>query len=225
MEEHRSIRFGMYCCVDWLKDDGEKRLVLHLVGKILSNKLVNRDAFINLIPRIWHIKKEVEIEVVDGNTFSFTSKSADDWRTVLQGGPWSFNRALLVLVEQVGISDIQEIEIDKDKNGECFGKYIHVRVVINVDRPLRRILRVDVAAIAIRRKICELGKGALVIGEEKWTPNANQVFKQGRVVTVRVYETDFGWSKMKKSEMVHISPYRNFSLAESKEDDRGIEIG
>ncbi|KAK3195439.1 hypothetical protein Dsin_026749 [Dipteronia sinensis] len=35
-------------------------------------------------------------------------------------------------------------EIDVGLTGECVGKYILVRVVINVDEPLRRILRVDV---------------------------------------------------------------------------------
>ncbi|TXG70041.1 hypothetical protein EZV62_004976 [Acer yangbiense] len=82
-----------------LKSDGEKRLALKLVGKFLSNKLVNRAAFISMIPRIWKTKNHVDIEVR---------------------------------------------EIDTGPSGECVWKYIRVRVVINVDKPLRRILRVDV---------------------------------------------------------------------------------
>ncbi|KAK3219716.1 hypothetical protein Dsin_013686 [Dipteronia sinensis] len=40
---------------------------------------------------------------------------------------------------------IEEVqEVDEGKYGDCVGKYICVRVVINVDEPLRRILRVDV---------------------------------------------------------------------------------
>ena len=35
-----------------LRDDGGKRLALRLAGRIKSNKLVNRDALINLIPKI-----------------------------------------------------------------------------------------------------------------------------------------------------------------------------
>ncbi|KAK0598542.1 hypothetical protein LWI29_035724 [Acer saccharum] len=65
-----------------LKDGGEKRLV----GKLLSTKSVNRDAFINLIPKIWRIREGVEIEVIDGNTFSFTFRCENDRRLVLQGG-------------------------------------------------------------------------------------------------------------------------------------------
>jgi hypothetical protein len=70
-----------------LKDGGEKRLALRLVGKLLSTKLVNRTAFIDLMPRIWRIKEGVEIEVVDGNIFSFTFKCASDRRLVLQWWP------------------------------------------------------------------------------------------------------------------------------------------
>ncbi|TXG48274.1 hypothetical protein EZV62_027568 [Acer yangbiense] len=162
-----------------LKDDGRKRLAFRLVGKILSNKLVNREAFMTLIPKIWKIKQGMEIEVVDRNVFSFTFKCVEDRRMVLQGGPWRFDKALLVLVEPTGIGAIQEIsfnkavfwvqilnipllcmtkeidaflggmigefrEIDVSQSGECVGKYLGVRVVINVDEPLLRILRVAV---------------------------------------------------------------------------------
>ncbi|KAK3183022.1 hypothetical protein Dsin_030308 [Dipteronia sinensis] len=40
------------------------------------------------------------------------------------------------------ISEVKEI--DTRKSGDCAGKYIPVRVVVQVDKPLRRILRVDV---------------------------------------------------------------------------------
>ncbi|KAK2643210.1 hypothetical protein Ddye_024973 [Dipteronia dyeriana] len=49
-----------------LKNDGEKRLASRLVRKILSNKMVNQDAFMHLIPKIWKIKLDVKIEAVGG---------------------------------------------------------------------------------------------------------------------------------------------------------------
>ncbi|TXG57331.1 hypothetical protein EZV62_018644 [Acer yangbiense] len=96
-----------------LKDDGEKRLGLKLVGKILSNKLVNWDAFMHLIPKIWKIKQGVDIEVVGENIFSFTFRCGEDRRQVLQGGPWRFDKALLVLAEPRGKWDIREISFTK----------------------------------------------------------------------------------------------------------------
>ncbi|TXG46833.1 hypothetical protein EZV62_026127 [Acer yangbiense] len=36
------------------------------------------------------------------------------------------------------------IEIDEGESGDCDGKYIRVRVMIDVEKPLRRCLRIDV---------------------------------------------------------------------------------
>ncbi|KAK2639395.1 hypothetical protein Ddye_027190 [Dipteronia dyeriana] len=66
-----------------LRVDGEKRP--RLVGKILSNKLVNREAFIGVIPKIWRTLEEFEIEAIEGNIFSFTFKNAEDRHHVLGG--------------------------------------------------------------------------------------------------------------------------------------------
>ncbi|KAK3184253.1 hypothetical protein Dsin_031539, partial [Dipteronia sinensis] len=68
---------------------------------------------------------------------------------------------------------------------------------------------ITVAAIANGRKIFEFGKGGALIGAEKWVSNLKQVInKEERLVTVagspkfRVYETDFGWGRPKKSYVV-----------------------
>ncbi|KAK2638135.1 hypothetical protein Ddye_025930 [Dipteronia dyeriana] len=95
----------------------------------------------------------------------------EDRRMVLQGGPWRFDKALLVLEEPKGKGDIREMafnrvafwvkihnvpllcmtkeigvflekmlgevrDIDVGPSVECVGKYIRVRVVINVEEPL-----------------------------------------------------------------------------------------
>ncbi|KAL5861218.1 hypothetical protein ACOSQ3_002528 [Xanthoceras sorbifolium] len=114
--------------------------------------------------------------------------------------------------------------------GTYFGNCLtHVCVSVK-RRELMGEAGIGIAARAIGRKISELGKGALR-GAEKWASNFTEVFKHQRVVTVagspkfRVYETDFGWGRPKKSDMVHIPPYSGFSLAENIEDDGGIDIG
>ncbi|KAK3199219.1 hypothetical protein Dsin_022634 [Dipteronia sinensis] len=58
------------------------------------------------------------------------------------------NVPLLCMAAEIGLllgsmnGDVREI--DDGGTGDCARKYIRVRVVINVDQPLRRILRVDV---------------------------------------------------------------------------------
>ncbi|KAL5830511.1 hypothetical protein ACOSQ3_019979 [Xanthoceras sorbifolium] len=49
---------------DRLKEAGARKLALCLAGKIISNKLVNRVAFRAIIPKIWGIKQDVDVEVV-----------------------------------------------------------------------------------------------------------------------------------------------------------------
>ncbi|KAL5775606.1 hypothetical protein ACOSP7_013163 [Xanthoceras sorbifolium] len=75
-----------------LKAEGIRRLSLSLVGKIVSNREVNREAFRNTIASIWRTKSEVE-------------------------------------------------EIDGGDSGDCLGKFLRVRVLINVQQPLKRGLR------------------------------------------------------------------------------------
>ncbi|KAI9162625.1 hypothetical protein LWI28_029045 [Acer negundo] len=89
------------------------------------------------------------------------------------------------------------------------------------------------AAKAIGRKINEVGKLGAMKGLylENWIPNIREAFKRGPVVTVasspkfQVYNTDFGWGRPKKFDLVHIAAYTCFSLAESRDADGGLDIG
>ncbi|KAK2640565.1 hypothetical protein Ddye_028360 [Dipteronia dyeriana] len=159
--------------------NGGRHMFLRLIGKLLSNKPVNREAFLVVMLKIWRTLEGFEIEVIGGNTFSFTFKNDDDKRRILHGGPWSFDNALLVIEEPLGKGDIQDMrfnkvafwiyfhrvplicmtseigrflggligeveEVDDGRSHDCVGKYIHVRVVIDITQPLRRMLMVDV---------------------------------------------------------------------------------
>ncbi|KAK4850456.1 hypothetical protein QYF36_006908 [Acer negundo] len=94
-------------------------------GKLMSPDLINREAFRSLIARIWKIQEGVEIEVISNIIYAFHFQSMDDRRRVLMGGPWSFDEALIVLKEPGG-------------------KFLRVRVAVEIDKHLRRFLRVDV---------------------------------------------------------------------------------
>ncbi|KAK3184896.1 hypothetical protein Dsin_032182 [Dipteronia sinensis] len=154
-------------------------MALCLAGRILSSDLINRDAFQTVISRIWKVRGEVEIEVINGNTYAFHFQFPDDRRKVLASGPWSFDDSLIVLEEPTGKGELQSLkfctaefwvqisnipilcitkeigrflgsiigdvrEVDTGPSGDCLGKFFRVRVAIEVDKPLRRFLQVDV---------------------------------------------------------------------------------
>ncbi|KAH7544040.1 hypothetical protein JRO89_XS15G0090700 [Xanthoceras sorbifolium] len=53
-----------------VKDDGLKKISLCLVGKLLTSRFTNRDAFRSLIARIWRTTQAVEVEnVLDQKQF------------------------------------------------------------------------------------------------------------------------------------------------------------
>ncbi|KAL5827963.1 hypothetical protein ACOSQ3_019805 [Xanthoceras sorbifolium] len=80
-----------------LKVAGSKHLGFCLAEKIISNKMVNKKAFREIILRIWRICQKVKVEVNRGNTFVFQFENVIDRNRVLKGGPWSFDNSLLVL--------------------------------------------------------------------------------------------------------------------------------
>ncbi|GAV64706.1 Transferase domain-containing protein, partial [Cephalotus follicularis] len=86
------------------------------------------------------------------------------------------------------------------------------------------------ATKAIGNKVRELESGALR-GADKWLSCWKEISEAGHVVTVagsprlRVYETDFGWGKPIKSEVVHIDMSRGIYICESRDEEGGIEIG
>ncbi|XXG87572.1 hypothetical protein AAC387_Pa11g2227 [Persea americana] len=86
-----------------------------------------------------------------------------------------------------------------------------------------------VATEAIRKEIAEMGEGVLK-DAETWIPRSSALVKE-RVVSVagspkfRVYDTDFGWGRPRKVEIVSIEGTGAISLAESRNGDGGIEVG
>ncbi|TXG48183.1 hypothetical protein EZV62_027477 [Acer yangbiense] len=162
-----------------LKSEAVIRQSLSLIGKILSNKTVNRVAFMRVIRSIWRVKEGFEIESVTGNIFTFHFKNEEDRRRVISGGPWSFDDALMVFAKSEGKGRIESIqfkeakfwvqihqvlilcmtkkigwflgsmigevvEVDGGNSGEAGGKFLPARVKVDITKPLRRCLRIDV---------------------------------------------------------------------------------
>lgn len=89
-----------------------------------------------------------------------------------------------------------------------------------------------VAAKAIGRAICKLENGPLTGAENSLSHFIEKLKMPSLLVTVagspkfRVYDTDFGWGKPKKSEVGHIG-HGSFSLNECRDEEGqgGVEIG
>ncbi|GMY29695.1 coumaroyl-CoA:anthocyanidin 3-O-glucoside-6''-O-coumaroyltransferase 1-like [Fagus crenata] len=86
------------------------------------------------------------------------------------------------------------------------------------------------AVKAIGKKVQELESGAFREAE-KWLSRIKEVLESGPFVSVAgspklgVYETNFGWGRPKKSEVLHIDDSKSISLAESRDEEGGIEVG
>ncbi|KAL5758730.1 hypothetical protein ACOSP7_021341 [Xanthoceras sorbifolium] len=160
-----------------LQENGIWLVSLSLIGKIIANREINREAFRSIIPRIWKTKQEFSIELIGINTFVFQFKCPWDRKRVLEGGPWCFDKHLIVLREAKGLGKVSEVdfsltplwiqmhnlplacmskeagiflgnfvgsvvEVDTGSSGSYMGKYLRVRVEVDITKALRRGIRV-----------------------------------------------------------------------------------
>ena len=158
-----------------MKENGEKILAGCLVGKVLLNREEKKESFKAALLPVWKTMKDVKIEELGENIFIFQFGSEADKRKVFTGGPWHFDKALIVLTELAGIGEItkqafthvsfwvqilnvpimcmnketiRELgeaigrveEVATDITGACFGKYIRLRISVDITKPLIKAL-------------------------------------------------------------------------------------
>ncbi|KAL5821045.1 hypothetical protein ACOSQ3_022927 [Xanthoceras sorbifolium] len=87
---------------------GIQRISLSLVGKIIANRKVNKEAFKATIPKIWRTVKEMEVESIAINTYIFIFKCTRDRKRILEGGPYYFDKQLIVLQEAEGLGKLSD---------------------------------------------------------------------------------------------------------------------
>ena len=85
---------------------GEQIAACCLMGMILHQRKVNLEGLRCAMSQIWRTNKEVRIESLGSNIFMFKFFLEADKKRVMGGGPWHFDRALIVLTEPKGIRDI-----------------------------------------------------------------------------------------------------------------------
>ncbi|KAI9197893.1 hypothetical protein LWI28_006215 [Acer negundo] len=188
-----------------LISEGLKDVKHCLVGKVLSGKRVNREAFKRVIEQLWSSLGKVEIESIGDNIFMFFFPNLEVRSMVWSRGPWHFDHCLIVLEKPMGSSDISKlpftmveiwmqihnlplmcmnrkmakylaeqvgsvVELLVDSR-ECWGRFIRVKVRMDISKPLKRCvwLNVDdtgevITAILLYERLPEFCYACGIIG-------------------------------------------------------------
>ncbi|KAK3189380.1 hypothetical protein Dsin_028941 [Dipteronia sinensis] len=168
-----------------LKEAAMEKIKLSLVGKILSTKSINSKAFMKVIagcfrgPWIFDnafmvLEKPVGQGTLDTMNYSHT----EFWVRIYQVSLLCMTKAIgWFLGEMIG----ETLEVDGGASGDCVGKFLHVRVRIDVCKPLQRCLRVDM--------LCDGVETVMLLRYERLP---NHCFKCGLVAhrTVECAQTD-----------------------------------
>ncbi|TXG48147.1 hypothetical protein EZV62_027441 [Acer yangbiense] len=80
-----------------------------LVGKVLTGRRVNREAFIGVIEQLWSTIGQDEIELVGDNIFVFHFSRLEDRSMVWRRGPRHFNQCLIALEKPVGSGEMLKL--------------------------------------------------------------------------------------------------------------------
>ncbi|KAL9444112.1 hypothetical protein AB3S75_017317 [Citrus x aurantiifolia] len=89
-----------------MKGKGKKLVAGSLLGRVLHPRGVSREGLKSALQQVWRTAEGFRVESLGSKTFLFKFASEADKRRVLSGGPWHFERALIVLKEPSGIGEI-----------------------------------------------------------------------------------------------------------------------
>ncbi|TXG57314.1 hypothetical protein EZV62_018627 [Acer yangbiense] len=112
------------------KAESAKEVYHCLVGKVLSGKRVNREAFIGVLKQLWSNIGKVEIECVSDNIFMFYFNRKED-------------RDLVRIARSLAVKIGEVVDILADSK-KCRGRFLQVKVCIDISQPLKMGLRLDV---------------------------------------------------------------------------------
>lgn len=79
----------------------KNQLNLCLVGKLLSNRIISPAAIKNALRGAWKTREDFTTEIIGRNIFNFRFESSTDREWVLNNGPWTFDKELIIIEERV----------------------------------------------------------------------------------------------------------------------------
>ena len=101
-EEENIISFAGRMKTKW------EKLAAHcLVGKILHARSVPCEGLKAAMQQAWRSTKELKVESAGDNIFIFKFALASEKKIILYGGPWHFDKSLMILAEPTGVGDIK----------------------------------------------------------------------------------------------------------------------
>lgn len=74
--------------------------------KILFERVINKEVFMDMIPRIWRVEGKVMIKKAGRNIYLCKFRNIRNMNRISKGGPWSFDDALLLFDEPKGNCNI-----------------------------------------------------------------------------------------------------------------------
>ena len=98
----------MISFVGRMKTNGEKLVAHCLVGKILHAQSVPCERLRVAMKQAWRSTKELKVEGLGDNIFIFKFASASEKKRILYGGPWHFDRSLMILAELISVGNIKK---------------------------------------------------------------------------------------------------------------------
>ncbi|KAK9233385.1 hypothetical protein WN943_023634 [Citrus x changshan-huyou] len=106
---------------------GKRQMQNYLVGKILTNKKANMEAFKAVIHDVWKTVKIVMIECVGDNLLLFQFNSDGDKKREIA----------LFLGKQT--REVEDVEVRS--YGDFTGRFLRLRVIIDATKPLRKCIK------------------------------------------------------------------------------------
>ncbi|KAK9187829.1 hypothetical protein WN944_019228 [Citrus x changshan-huyou] len=130
-----------------MKAKGAETVERCLLGNVLIKRVVNKEGLQVTMQQVWRTVREVKIENLGDNIFMFKFALEADKRRVLVGGPWHFDRALIVPIEpkdavkELGavVGKVEEVELDE--NGDRIGKCARARILAKHESGKRKSIQ------------------------------------------------------------------------------------
>lgn len=97
--------------IDWGDPTGEEVRKKTLVGRVVSERNLNRGTVKNMIFKAWNMQKGLGITEIGENVFKFAFDREEDCRRIIRGSPWMILGCLLVLEKWKPMLTLEEVEL------------------------------------------------------------------------------------------------------------------